>query len=364
MREGIRVVCVIHSLQLGGMEKVMSILINNFSVHHAADVHLVLIGRHRLIDFPIDNRITIHKPAFTFNEQIRTISTIKTLWFIRSKIKELKPHSILSFGELWNNLVLISCVGLPYPIYISDRSQPNKNLGVIHNFLKKRLYPLAKGYIAQTSHAENVAEKLNLNANIKVIGNPIQINLPTSISKEKIVLSVGRLIPSKNFDKLIDIFCKLDVPGWKLVIVGGDANNLNLSKDLKNKIESLNKSEAVELVGASKDVMKYYAKSEIFAFASSSEGFPNVVGEALSAGLAVISFDCIAGPRDMIKNRVNGELIELYNYSDFENRLKVLMEDEALRKTYAQEAIKSMRAYSDVQISANFFHFITAQNNE
>ena len=74
-------------------------------------------------------------------------------------VKVIQPHSILSFGELWNNLVLISLIGLKYPVYISDRCKPDKSFGLFQHLLRKWLYPLASGMIAQTEKANEIYQK-------------------------------------------------------------------------------------------------------------------------------------------------------------------------------------------------------------
>ena len=60
------------------------------------------------------------------------------------------------------------------------------------------------------------------------------------------------------------------------------------------------------MLGAVDDVDKWLARASIFAFSSISEGFPNALIEAMAAGLPCVSFDCDAGPRDIIKNKING----------------------------------------------------------
>jgi hypothetical protein len=70
--------------------------------------------------------------------------------FLRKKVKLIKPDSILSFGEYWNSFVLIALIGLPYPVFISDRCSPDKEFTRIHTILRKWFYPKAKGIIAQT----------------------------------------------------------------------------------------------------------------------------------------------------------------------------------------------------------------------
>src|SRR6056297_1727036 len=124
-----KICLIIHSLGIGGMERVMAELIKNFSARDGVEVHVVLIGKSREIVYEIPESIFIHKPKFTFDNRKRKRNTIRTLFFIRRTIKKIDPNTILSFGEMWNNLVLLSLKGLSYPVYISDRSQPDKDLG-------------------------------------------------------------------------------------------------------------------------------------------------------------------------------------------------------------------------------------------
>ena len=85
--------------------------------------------------------------------------------------------------------------------------------------------------------------------------------------------------------------------------------------------------EKIILAGTQKDVESYLLRSRIFAFTSSSEGFPNVVGEAMSAGLPVVAYDCVAGPSDMVVNDRNGYLIPLFDKGAFGVKLKYLMDN-------------------------------------
>src|SRR5699024_5164241 len=147
---------IIHSLCIGGMERVMAQLANNFTEREDTEVHLVLIGRKREIAYKISDRVIVHKPRFEFNNARRTFNTFRTILFLRSKVIEISPDTVLSFGEEWNNLALLSLFGTEYPVFIADRSQPGKNLGRLNNYLRRKLYPTAAGYIAQTKTAENI----------------------------------------------------------------------------------------------------------------------------------------------------------------------------------------------------------------
>ena len=234
----VRKLCLlIPSLQAGGMERVMSELAWHFSLKHDIELHLVLYGITREVFYPVPVELNIHKPTFKFSNRFRVLFTIRTILYLRKTVKKVNPVSILSFGEYWNSLVLISLLGLNYPIFVSDRCQPDKSLGKFHDWLRIILYPKAEGIIVQTQMAGNIFRRSINNRNIIVIGNPIkEMKLKEDIERENIVLMVGRLIRTKHQDKLIEMFIRISKPGWKLVIVGYD----HLKQNNSDRIEKNN----------------------------------------------------------------------------------------------------------------------------
>lgn len=351
---------VIQSLQAGGMERVMSELAWSFSEKEEVDLHLVLYGISREIFYPLPDNIRIHTPGFRFHEGLRFISTMRTLSYLRRTIRRLRPASILSFGEYWNNFVLLALLGLNYPVFVSDRSQPDKSLGRFHDLLRRWLYPRARGLILQTEKAREIYLQKNRQKNIAVIGNPIrQIEADgRDYRQEKRVLMVGRLIRTKHQDLLIRMFARVSPPDWTLMIVGYDHLKQNHMEGLKTLARELGVEKQVIFTGKSDKIEELYLSSSIFAFTSSSEGFPNVIGEAMSAGLPVVAFDCIAGPSEMIRDGENGFLAPLFDESDFESKLELLMKDPELREKMGSRARKSIQVFSRERITEEFFQFI------
>jgi GalNAc-alpha-(1->4)-GalNAc-alpha-(1->3)-diNAcBac-PP-undecaprenol alpha-1,4-N-acetyl-D-galactosaminyltransferase len=350
---------IIPSLQPGGMERVMSELLWYFSKLEGKEIHLILYGINRDVFYTIPENIFIHRPTFNFNNSSRLISTFKTLTFLRKKTKEIKPHAVLSFGELWNNFVLLSLLGSKIPVFVSDRCQPDKSLGKFHNNLRKFLYPKAEGIIAQTIKAFEIYTKQFKPNKITIIGNPIRnIKTDNILKKEKIVLTVGRLIKTKHHDDLIKVFSRINKPDWKLVIVGDNALKQDNMTNLKQLVHDLGMDGKIELTGKSNEVEKYYLKSSIFAFTSSSEGFPNVIGEAMSSGLPIVAFDCIAGPSDMVKSNRNGFLVDLFDFDMFEKSLTQLMENENLRTEFGKNAEIDIKEFESDYICKKFHDFI------
>lgn len=350
---------IIHSLSPGGKERVMSELVNYLSKKPNLDLHLVLFGHKRELFFSISEKVEIHLPVFEFKSQFRFLSTIKTLIYLRKRVRKIQPNSILSFGEYWNNFVLIALWGLKVPIFISDRSSPTKKLSRIHTFLRKKLYPKAAGFIAQTMQSAEITLNDKRNGNIRVIGNPIRaIKNVQEHERENIILTVGRLIKTKNLDQLIRIFAKINLHNWKLVIVGGESQREQLLVELINLSRKMGVSDRVDFVGFQTDVDDYYRRSKIFAFTSSSEGFPNVVGEALSAGLPVVAFDSVAGNSDLVKNGRNGFLVGLFDYSEMEKKIRLLMENEEIRIKMSKYKSDSIHSFSIDSISEKYLQFI------
>ncbi|GAB1448399.1 glycosyltransferase family 4 protein [Bacteroidota bacterium] len=350
---------IIPSLHPGGMERVMSELLWYFSKLEDKEIHLILYGINRDVFYPIPENIAIHRPTFDFNNSSRLISTIKTLKFLRKKTKEINPNAVLSFGELWNNFVLLSLLGSKIPIFVSDRCQPDKSLGKFHDNLRKFLYPKAEGIIAQTNKAFEIYTKQFKPKKIAVIGNPIRkIESNGLVKRDKIVLTVGRLIQTKHHDELVKIFSRINRPDWKLIIVGDNALKQDNMTNLKILVHNLGMDGKIELTGKSSEVEKYYLTSSIFAFTSSSEGFPNVIGEAMSAGLPVVAFDCVAGPSDMVVSGRNGFLVDLFDYSTFQNQLEVLMNDSTLREEMGKNAQNDIKRFDSTIICKEFHDFI------
>ena len=72
------------------------------------------------------------------------------------------------------------------------------------------------------------------------------------------------------------------------------------------------------------DLARHYASSDIFLFPSITETFGNVVTEALSSGLAVVTYDYAAG-RELIESGVDGLLAPFDQPDQFIETAKVAM---------------------------------------
>jgi GalNAc-alpha-(1->4)-GalNAc-alpha-(1->3)-diNAcBac-PP-undecaprenol alpha-1,4-N-acetyl-D-galactosaminyltransferase len=335
------------------MERVMTQLAFYFAKHGSFEVTLIVMtkGEHF---YELPSSLLVVEPDFIHSHYSRLRFSWKTLKFLRQTLRQLQPDAVLTFGGKYNSFVLLASLGLRLRIFISDRSRPGISYGKFLDLVNPLIYKYATGIIAQTQQAKDYFARSVKHANIVVIGNPIKCFESAHVQRENIILNVGRFIASKNQSILIEYFSKTNFKDWKLVFLG-DGKYL---KSGIQKAKDLGIENHVVFAGNQKEIDLYYLKSKIFAFTSVSEGFPNALGEAMAAGLACVSFDCIAGPGDIIDDDENGFLVPVGDDSTYINRLSRLMNNAELREKFGLKAQTKMERFEEAKIGKKFLDFM------
>ena len=327
----------------------------NYLVKNDMNVWLILMFKDEMF-YRLDPGVQVVQP--TFRKRNNFTYALFLFPFLRRSIRRIQPDAILSFGERYNSYVLLAALGLPFPIYISDRSSPNKKLSKFNLGLSRVLYKRAAGIIAQTSKAaELLNERLGGSySNIRVIPNPLREIEETDYKKKNQIVALGRLVREKRYDRLLEVMSGLKDKTWTLLIVGDGS--------LRPMVESLiiqyDLGERVILVGQQKNVDVFLGESRIYALTSDIEGYPNALCEAMAHGLACISFDCVAGPRDIIQNGVNGILIDEGEMDHFTRELDLLIEDSSKRASLGENARKIRATLNSDQIFSQYLEFINS----
>ncbi len=334
------------------MERVMTLLAQYF-VSRGISVRLIVLTKQPHF-YPLDDRIQVVEPDFTIDQMPRICFTFRNFLFLRRQLRE-SARVVLSFGGKYNAFVLLASYGLGKSVFISDRSRPGIGYGVLLNRINPLLYRWAAGIIAQTERAKSVIFYQTRHPRIAVIPNPVRPIEGTPFpSSDKIILTVGRLIPTKKFDWLLDIFAGTRRDGWKLIILGDGP----LMDALRRQAAMLGIADSVTFAGNRKDIDDYYRSAHIFAFTSVSEGFPNALAEAMATPLPCIAFDCEAGPSDLIDDGVNGFLLTEGALDTYRDRLQQLMDDETLRFRFSEAAFRRTKELTLDQIGRQFEAFM------
>ena len=117
-------------------------------------------------------------------------------------------------------------------------------------------------------------------------------------SHKKLIVAVGRFCKEKAFENLILAFkqCKGKLDDIGLVFVGDG----ELKDECMKMVSEANLDADVYFAGYQKNPYKYMLMCDAFVLSSRSEGFPNVLAEAMALSLPVISTNCLTGPAEIL----------------------------------------------------------------
>lgn len=153
---------------------------------------------------------------------------------------------------------------------------------------------------------------------------PIDNDIPSSFN----IVSVGRLVLQKGYDRLIPIVGKLKREGKdvRLFLLGEGAER----KHLESIIEKEGLQEAVHLLGFQRNPYALLSKMDLFVCSSRAEGYSLVIAEAMTLGLPVVSTDC-AGPNELLDHGKYGLLVDNNDACIYEG-LSLVINDSKLRE--------------------------------
>ena len=209
----------------------------------------------------------------------------------------------------------------------------------------RRLYPRLDAFAVLTEGTlREYEQKLDGDLKLALIPNSVRdLGGEPADVESKTVLAAGRLVAQKGFDYLIPAFAQVAAthPDWRLKICGRG----KLRARLEGMIADYGLEEVVELAPPAEDMGRELESASIFALSSRFEGFPLMLLEAMSKGMAVVSFDCPTGPADLIDHGRNGLLAAPRDADAFARALLEMVEDEDLRRRCAAAAIETARGY-------------------
>jgi glycosyltransferase involved in cell wall biosynthesis len=155
-----------------------------------------------------------------------------------------------------------------------------------------------------------------------------------------LVLAVGRLVPVKRLELLIDAVARARkvVPGLRVLVVGEGYERPRLEA----KIKAVGGTSWIDLVGhvSDDDLADAYRRAWVLASTSLREGWNMTITEAGACGTPAVVSD-IAGHRDALAHGVSGLLVDPGD--DFVDALVRVLSDTALRDSLARGAVARAR---------------------
>ena len=317
-----KIAFLINSLTSGGAEKIVVTIIDELQKENT-NIELICLEKNNFYDLPNNIKVT-----YLTNNSKKTsgIRKLLELPFLSLKLKEhVKENNIqIIQSHLYraNYInVLSNLFGSKHKSQIvnhgvASRYKKKGLLGKINLFLIKNLYTKADKVITISKEMKNDLNNLfKFNNTQLVINNPYDLRSISILkdqeitefvfdSQKKYLITMGRLIKLKRYEDVIKTL--KDLPENIELILLGDGEEKGhletLTKDLKLE-------KRIHFIGNVKNPFMYLSKSNIFILSSETEGFPNSLIEALACGLAVISSDCISGPREILAPNTNSSIL-------------------------------------------------------
>ena len=207
----------------------------------------------------------------------------------------------------------------------------------------QELYPRLDRFVVLTDGARRDYEEFlsgrvplaRIPNSARDLGAPADLDAP-------VVLAAGRLNYQKGFDWLVDAWAKAEPehPDWTLRICGDGEERA----DLEARVARLG-LERLEMPGSCTDMADQMSRAAIFALSSRFEGFPLVLCEAMSKGMAPVSFDCPTGPAELIEDGRNGLLVPLGDIDALAAALGRMIRDAELRHRCGAAALETGRDF-------------------
>lgn len=345
---------VISSLRGGGSERVITLMANWWTAQGRAVTILTLDDGGSPPFYPLHEKVR-HRPlgaaGLSAHAAAGAMNNLRRAAVLRRAIRESRPDAVISFLDRTNILTLLATRGLRVPVVVSERNDPAHNdIGRMWRLLRLRelTYPRAAAVVVQTQgviarYGRAIREKIQLIPNPVPPPPPADDKAQPACSRPAL-LAVGSLQPQKGFDLLLTAFAALGErhPDWSLTILGEGP----LRASLLETARGLGVNKRFELPGRVRNVQDYYRSAEIFVLSSRWEGFPNVLCEALAAGLPAVAADCPFGPAEILRPEVDGLLFPAGDAAALAGALDRLMADPHLRAALARRASEVVERFS------------------
>jgi glycosyltransferase involved in cell wall biosynthesis len=245
------------------------------------------------------------------------------------EVNRLRPDTILSTIGYMNLAVLLvrKFFAVKPKIIVRQTNTLSKSLQsfawwkrMILRGLYRWLYPQADIILTQSDGMRH--DILSLLQGVPAqkvvrIFNPLDIDYVTNeaeafnpyeqVKEDKIIVAVGRMIYVKGFDLLLNAFRQVHEvnPSTRLYLLGEGP----LQAELHQLAVSLGIERNVTFMGFQSNPYPYMKYADLLVLPSRTEGFPNVLTEALACGVKIVAADCRSGPREILGNSEFGLLV-------------------------------------------------------
>lgn len=220
--------------------------------------------------------------------------------------------------------------------------------------IRRLVYPALDAVVVLNEHERRSFESWGLRRVVRIPNVNTFSDVSAADYEQPRMITVGAHTADrvKGFDRLIEQAAPTlqAHPEWSVVIVGRDVPG----PELRGLAQAHGVGRQVELLPAVADIAEKYRRASFMVMASRHETLPMVLLEAKAHGLATLAYDVPHGPREMIRDGVDGFLVPDGDTELFVRRLEQLVTSAPLRRQLGEAAADSAGHYSAEAIAAQW----------
>ena len=295
---------------------------------------------------------------------------------LRHFIRELKPDVVVSFLSYFTVLTAArtAAVGArvvfnqqtPMTAFLSDRDYQWRRAWHRRAFaLATRAGYAAADLVVTTSQgvADDLVTEFGVSREqIEVVHNPVDLDAVRRGAGEAIdlnhaanwqrptIVAAGRLAEAKNYPLMIEALANLQTRMSARLLILGEGHEEGA---LRSLIAARGLRDQVLFCGFQKNPWKYIARADVFLLTSHYEGFGNVLVEAMACGVPVVA-TASAGTRDIVRQGVDGVLVERHEAGAVATALESVLGNDAGRQRMADAARAGAERFALPAVAANY----------
>lgn len=351
-----KVLFFVESLSGGGAEKVLAVLLKylNYEKYNITLVSLVDTGIY-LEDVKKNN---ILYRSILGRDNRKGLFKFKYKLFYKLIYKILSPQVVYKYF-LQNNFDIEIAFLEGYCTKILSNSTNKKAIKIawVHTDLLNNNWTIKQGIYTDIKEEKKAYSKFehvicvsdsvkNIMVNYYRLSNCVRIYNPIDqkdiMCKSKCsidfhlnsnafnIISVGRLVPEKGFDRLIAVFGKIrnEIDKEICLYILGEGSEF---QSLTNLIIQYNLEKNVKLLGFKENPYAYIGKMDLFVCSSRSEGYSLVIAESMVLGIPIVSTNC-SGPNELLNYNEYGLLCDNSELGLRDAIKKMIFDDDVYHK--------------------------------
>mgnify|MGYP001167554290 FL=1 len=353
----------------GGAERVLAEISNGLAERGHCVSILTYDLPHGNSFYPLHRSINRIDLGIGNTEGSSTIfETLQRIISLRRTVVQANPDVVVGFMHSMFIPLGLALLGTKFPVIASE------HIGVEHyrSHPYERLLLQLTPYI--TKKTTVISEKLRNGFNAPLRNHMVVIPNPVSVpednrngriksgSTRKRILSVGRLVPQKDHQTLIEAYAMLadEFREWDLRIFGDG----ELRPQLETQVKTLGLEERIQLATTTPNVTEEYLYAQLFVNSSLYESFGLATAEAMTYRLPVVGFADCAGTNELIKHNHNGILVQgAHRAKVLADGMRHLMSSSELRQSLGNAGPSSMAAFSTEKICCQWEELLEKESS-